>query len=1782
MLRKIKGILSLLLAFAIVLPMCPTELYAAPSKTNVAFQINKGYNLDGPMNGNTPKEGSDANAGNVVFQWNLHGDTPDARGQYVFRTVLENDMELFVFVSKYVVGGNPSVEVAYTIVDPQTVDPSGNLTIADLPAATAALPEVYLDLGGGTRGYVSYEDFRLAYGPTFDPTADRAGAYEVTAAGDYKMPTYILPNGTDNDGMGLATRYRGLDIKFVYKQLDRYDASFTLSINGMDRADIYDFELLYGNTAYKTSADIIQLANNGLNVGNANLFKGFLKSLKNVEFYPFANMNNEKLTPGAAQKPGTYLQRENGEDIDGNGTNNDNFVLDRRDIYGTGADKERGPDASPATEQNSLLYILTLPNRWNPVTRQFISVVYAEGGTADPWAGVQIGGNAVDNALLARFHVSKKHGLNEATREVGQFTLNESGTPLDNLNKPDDSEYFVKDGKGYLWIRELSQAEIYSVDIDAYMNALSIYSPLSTAVESAYTFLQYDVEYRNGSYYLSAEPYPVEEGTYSAWVGDKMTSSVYSEKGSEKPLFLPITLITDSNLGELIQIRFQPNTPPGETRPLGTIYSQYMLYKPDPDLAIIEAPQDLTAVATLTPLSEKDGTTNAQGQFVPTPQSDMELRLQFDIAFADQLRKALQKNGNMTLRYTLNKNATPLMETEKNQDVPFDGVEITLELDKNNKINASYRGVANGVYNSAVVEQTLYDLEMNYFTGGTDKKMLRADVTLKMRAGDVAVYPMLSPYEVVDGRILYFFYPNLYFIGVSRVVDATTNPPTVATSEYAPITLSYPDDARVPGAQSLRTVGAQTYTKGVNGAVIDEVSFLTKFEVPTKMIKDYLDKNYVWEEFADQIALTYNLYILQGGSEEYDRDTIAALKAIEDGKRPYSALVRTISYADALSLNPEDKDTIYFSDVEKEKGVKKGFTIDMGDTVPFGRDLLRKNQIICISDVPFEIVNYIYNVEPQTVTIKFDGLDKNQRYLVTADAQLNFVATYTDSDGVKTQDYVTKYPTLSNVAAILTKTDLAVPSPGENIPAMPNPIWEREEARSTKLTIHWDQIPSSDANGVANEYEIIRVKETPITPPDKLKIRNMTIGDYLKYELDVENSKVETIALKTNTKEPVWTVLEYDYKGKQFVRPATYTAFEATIEDGALWLDDNTVVPNSVYYYYVRTVQSIDGFVTYSPWNGVAATTRPVEGPIHLEIVRGNPLYPYNLLTETVIAFDAPISDLGQLGIDYDLYYSLKLSNKPWADDVKMDAKVLAESAVRLSDDMNGYYHFTYKISGLVSGAEYSVRVRMRDNANRDWSMFSNVVTTRTNLDQGEYDNKKETDSWLDYVGERLEELIKRPIYYTQDTKSELDGIYRPTMINGVLSNQGAEIDLMPSENGAGKLVYYLPGSVIDEVNNRGKVLTATDAETGMKVILSKGSIDFTYDETIYSVKNDIGKHVYGDYALRLTVTFQQINDVIDGFDVFGKQVTVTLECVAVSTSLTEWDKAVAARYKELIGGNLFSEADKKTLSDMIRNGSQNTELVKYADGIYARAKASLQQETRAMLSAITAKTYGMSGFAAPVMIVSQPTPENGTVRGYTKIGGKWSPTDTLTYGNGKAIRTAEQGVFAFAAGIVNLPGTENILGNSVFTPIIAKYALEDYLGKGAAFSLTDNVTLYAVAGIVARVAGAQKTADPVKYLNGMGYTVSARNSQSATKEETLYLFMALYEIKTGTKAEQMKITNLNKTAQITNLDKKYVPYVRAAYQIGLYEDTRMNAKQNFTNEDVLGILLKLNGKIKL
>ncbi|MBR1735784.1 MAG: fibronectin type III domain-containing protein, partial [Firmicutes bacterium] len=998
----------------------------------------------------------------------------------------------------------------------------------------------------------------------------------------------------------------------------------------------------------------------------------------------------------------------------------------------------------------------------------------------------------------------------------------------------------------------------------------------------------------------------------------------------------------------------------------------------------------------------------------------------------------------------------------------------------------------------------------------TTREMLESGTVYEMAVGHITLRLPISAVGVSTDPL--FEYPGIYFLNTRAQYYLGTTHYKTSASIPIDMTLDSRVSIELARPQNLKTVEGET----------DNDSFAMQWDT-----LDYEKEN--------SKLYTYRVEMLETRGFTIGEDSVLYNLYITTDKELMDKFVAAEGERDDLPETLKDKVTSY------DNGSKKA---DSFDFVEIGKiSDLRKGNIV-------KIENIMQDNSANKQGFEMLGLDENMEYYVVMETVLIPVNMETEKYDEK-EKQISKFSTIISATTQLNPEN---PKESEKNPAVPT-NFDKEKVTLNSASLKWDRVKEV-ADPLSNstlEYQFIRITGQ--------KMDDNLIDSRLEY--NETWSKLPTAVGKAGCRTSSGKVYEYMPYESGFSHTVADSKNFTYDNSGytTYYLKDMTLIPNELYFYYIRTVRISDGNdEAYSVWVPLSVTTTPVDSPTNLKVL---PEYKRDAKTEIAIGFTLPELPLEKLGNEYLIQYSTKQDTDEWTED-----KTMAMSDVTVTKNADGTLYCEYLIDGLKEGTMYSIRVRLYNTLLKDSSLYSNTAQARTDLDQDDYDKKKKQNDWINHYIDLLEQLVTNPYWVVKDTTGTVNVVYRPNSFSSVIaSSPSGVIDLYKGELDAEKKIYYLPSKAIKQAYDadKGFRISYKDSE----VVFSARSIDPGLNDAIIDINKNIAEHSIDDYFVKLTVTYNTVSYDIDGSAAIGPVVNIEAEAVGSKKNIEVWDKDMVAILMNKIADEEDLDELAKDIEEDVYDEESNKKLVKLIKQYVTDFEDDFEDEVDKEINKVVRKNY-VSTKLNKNIIIANAVDSDVSVSGNRQQNGTWTNVEVSGYGTKKAIYTLEPGTYAFSGKKIAIPGITNVPNGGAITQMVVKYSLDDYFGKDTSFNLNAKLTKNMAVGAAARIAGAKKGDNPITYFNSKGINVSTRGNTNATTQEAIYLAMASYQIRTGVKVDSIRVTNYKNTADATGLQPAYKKSVQAAYSMGAYNNNNLQPNEPMTVKDFLQILVNL------
>ena len=774
-------------------------------------------------------------------------------------------------------------------------------------------------------------------------------------------------------------------------------------------------------------------------------------------------------------------------------------------------------------------------------------------------------------------------------------------------------------------------------------------------------------------------------------------------------------------------------------------------------------------------------------------------------------------------------------------------------------------------------------------------------------------------------------------------------------------------------------------------------------------------------------------------------------------------------------------------------------------------------------------------------TIQLDGLNPNEVYYVKTRVQLT--PREKENHAEKSQ---IRYSIFSKEFTFTTTRPPLPPTTEDKKPGAPEKIWIIDQPNNTSVNIGWAPVNMKKDDVTDIHYEFIRTDlamnkdEEEKTIEELVAIDKNRVG-FKSNELDIVDS-----IYKNNG----WSKID-DASAKPFV------------------LKDNNLSPNNLYYYYVRTVCTIDGEIVKSAWISVPVTTEPVSGIINLKVEVPKD-YDHDTKRETVISFDAPIPNEGDVPSKYDFDIAIK---GELDDKYTLDKYSVTRLSSKEDDSLSpeGYIHFVYKIRDLKPNKRYYIKVRVVDKTKAletggayPTSLYSNPVTTRTEFDEDEDDKDNKFEEYLDRYDKEVEKLRRRP-YWVVDSNGMYK--YRQDYIK-------TEMNTVPkyklvSQADQTSLYYYLPASVF---------VTETSPESVIELTMGKYSLDIRPD-TITEATREIEEAIkevdekdIEDYYVGVEFRLGQTIPSVGGETSITPEIRLNMEIVYSEEDDRDVEEDIMSELNKLIADRRLEYIDD--LEEEVYEGKVSTEILEeLITEAIEEIEEDHEEEVYDIMKDVTEDTVEISQISKPMLLTVEV--DKSSVNGYY-YANTWVNAEVYTAGNKAMLEASRLGSYILT-GRLSIAVTNPSLGP--YEDFISKYNLTDFF-KIDNVSMKQYVNKKQVYGALARVMGAPRGTDYVVYLKNIGIkgVSSIGLSSPIRQDQMIYIIMQGYEKTTHRPIKSIVIRDRLSVNNIGAFQDIYRPYIYAAVELKIINNPNKKVlpSKQMTVEETIKILSKV------
>lgn len=1238
------------------------------------------------------------------------------------------------------------------------------------------------------------------------------------------------------------------------------------------------------------------------------------------------------------------------------------------------------------------------------------------------------------------------------------------------------------------------------------------------ASNMGYTYIYYKVEKSSGdTITFTVKPYNINDGriTYNLWYADIGTSGdtkIIERRTYEgKPPAGDIFIATD--LVERTSKYWLDIQIAGRENQFS---SQKVIYNPKD--APTPAPYpEIVSVENLYVVPHSNTDVNAQR---------MPEKVGFDLVWTapeiDDLERYL-KDGN-SIYYELF-----LSKQEVGGYVPSKVFRVykdeTAQDDEDNGIKVeAYAGttdVLKGKYDSQTKTFKIEDVVLKN-TGETGWERLVFDPSNYL---DQSKYPnndktLGKPYVEAVQDLTDYYIPNTFYLQMRSVYEEAGKGSLAPSypSKAKPITLDVTKEVipTVTKLNAVETTEDSNYSGRINFNAVDLTDYVKYMLEPAGIrLSESTD-------IKEKYKRTYEIYLYRGDSENTD------------------------IIFDESQLETEQK--INLGDAEEYAFDRKAAAGETKKPI----DYLRDGKVIKFTKESTK--NAIHELE----TLNIKGLDGNTPYYFQIRVKLDKWKGQTKLES--------EYSIFSKYVTFTTGTKPTPPTPEEKRP--PAPVWkENPEQEENKVILEWIEPKYVEQAEGDIYYEILRSEGSAMDK--EYQGRDKSIKTIIDSIVQSTTTKARYKAFTTKDADKEGYKEYYDYQANKWENVTPLQPVEiASIED-------NTLLPNTLYYYYIRTIHFVENEEVRSEWVMMPITTDSLGVPTELA-VESDKVYKHDTTNTAVISFLAPIpvgATVGDKSKNYDFEIAIKSEKDEkyyLANDSKTDYK--ARYVTETTDNDEGR-RFVYKISGLKHATKYDVKVRIVDytkgNGKELRSLYSEKLIIRTEFDEEEQEKDDAYNKYLEKYDKEVEKLKNQP--YWEVVSSVKEGIYkyRESYIQDEMGVQDTYTLVL--EEDATEAYYYLPVSMFELAKKHHTMVQVQigDYTTHLRPGMLEGNADLA------ATKERIDSGKAKDYYIGLEITLGQDKGRINGNSIIAPEITLDMEIVYVE----EEDFMIEAEImEELIA--LIDDGREDLLDDLEKevNGRHFTEerldqlISKEIDYI----KRKHAEEVEEILDDVHDKTEIIEKIQKPIFVVAAI--DTTEVEVYYRSN-PWEKIYSFQTKGGIGIDVTKLGSYIFTGRerievmLPTIPGADTL---------ITKYQLTDFF-TFEAYGLKSYVTKKQLYGAVARMIGAQRGTDYVLALQNRGIQlIMPNNLQQAVKcDETIYVMMQAYEKMYYKPIQSIFITNKQKVQNIGAFQPVYRPYVYAAVELGVIipEGNKLSPSKIMTTEEVIRMLTKIMPK---
>ncbi|MCL1845621.1 MAG: hypothetical protein FWF77_06940 [Defluviitaleaceae bacterium] len=856
------------------------------------------------------------------------------------------------------------------------------------------------------------------------------------------------------------------------------------------------------------------------------------------------------------------------------------------------------------------------------------------------------------------------------------------------------------------------------------------------------------------------------------------------------------------------------------------------------------------------------------------------------------------------------------------------------------------------------------------------------------------------------------------------------------------------------------------------------------------------------------------------------------------------------------------------------------------------------------------------------INLRLTGMEENAAFFIFSDLEVKKYVADDEERTSWTERDVLPNPAVSVFTGVVTDTTVGTPQapgPGDVGPSAPQNL-RVYEFDQMMAALRWDPYalsPSEVEDNIRIEWEILRIQDRERLTDEQMNgTRNEVFSQIFNERLNTAPGHRKGWI----TDRDRITVFRYDGSTEVFPthaavgNPDLLEDYEYsrmlldTNGEPAVELRDRTLFPNNMYFYYVRTVRLEESWDdqlmawvevrSNSVWVEVPVTTYPIQAPVNLR--QEDPLERDDFCGMTMVAVSwehVMMSDiLAGMGDLFVFQYQIRRSGESWGEVLTVPPARMTEAWLdsnrRVAGDENRIH---YIADGLEHSTVYEMRVRLLDMTHApgetergDASLWSNTLVFMTEVDQEDDQMDREIDDWLNYLRRRLEEFLRRPFWLAHRTPYSTTVVIRPEDVFRGLMDETVGTDIRLHNPGTDRVVYYIPASALFTANeNRYGFSTAW---SDIEFLFAPSFLTDVDNQALIDMARAIderGSDV-SDAFVRLEFVRNEY-DEINGRPAITPRTQLTASMAGTNDSIrniTTWDRHMLRRATAIVEDWLTDAVMRENIRVQLIEELSNEDM---SDHLYDFIDRVLQEIINAT-SEYMVQAYGgilhnrrdvIYEFDAAMHVIATPPRDAYSVFGYEFVNEAWRQQNLIERHNGRAMIFRRPGIFAFTGREIIIPDIEITPRGGTVISIVARYGLEDLFGVYVDLEQFANRQM--VIGSIARTAGVPANANAMNWATeNLDVQLTSRNATGLiSRQEAIAVTVALYAHRTNQPINTLRINNHANTAGM-NLDARFAPSVRAAFELGLVSDTDMDPAGPITIGEFLDMLTLLNARVRV